>query len=132
MNRGDTLRGWWAKIPDVWKVLVAVGTISVMAFGAGLQVDFITEVPRTTRENRALLLSIDSALSTHVRLPAHPAEAAARMRSDSLIVQMVQRGDSAIMAHLQWIVCVERLDRLNPAASPTEAVRTCPPPGADE
>ncbi len=124
------VRTWWSSMSDVKKAFTVILTVALMAFGAGVQADFLTDVPRTVEENRGLLLSIDSALTSHQVLPAHPQELQARMRSDSIIISMVQRGDSAIIARLEWIVCVERLDRRNPSASPTEAARLCPPPGA--
>lgn len=125
----NPIRSWWANLSDVQKAVGAIAAIAFMAFGAGLQADFVTEVPRTVQANRGLLLSIDSTLTSHELLPAHPEEARARIRSDSLIVGMIQRGDSAIIARLEWIVCIERLDRRNPSASPAESARLCPPPG---
>lgn len=125
----NPIRAWWDKLSDVQKAIGALSAIAFMAFGAGVQADFVTEVPRTVRANRGLLLSIDSTLTHHRELPAHPEEAFARIRSDSLIIGMIQRGDSAIIARLEWIVCIERLDRRNPTASPAESARLCPPPG---
>lgn len=131
------VKRWWDQIPAVWKVVSVIAAVAVAAFGAGVQFDFITDVPRTVRENRSMLLALDTVLAEHAILDAHPEEKRARVRGDSILLEAITenrraalRGDSLIIETLQWTVCIERLDRRQPNLSPSAAARACPPPGA--